>query len=440
LSTIDNTGANVSRAGGPIDYQFQLGKGVRSLHPDRQSLGGEIDQNHDGFLQDDEIKDFLRQQDILRDPGKAVVDDDKILKDYKRNLLKQPLPQAKDYHSYSEVYDELKALEKAHPDKAQVVSLAKTHEGRDLWAIKISSGANGDSAKKPGVVFTGAHHAREWASMEAPLYLARYLLDNYEKDPAMKQRVDGAEIWIVPLVNPDGYEYTRNEDSFWRKNRRPIEQTACDLEPKSEGYLADAAARNQGTVAAEPSNIKGWGVDLNRNYYDGNPDHFHLYRPKGDTPCSTWDDFSATSDRPSSDTYRGPQGASENEIQGLLNLELGHKNIKGIIDHHGYGRMILYPWGHTEEAAPNADEYRKIGNGMSKMMSIPYRVMQSSDLYPASGSSEDAANANDILSFTIEMGDSFQPSGKEMQEEIRKSVAGADLYFLDQIISKHASA
>jgi len=406
----------------PREYSFITGDKEEKVHPSRSEIAEMIDVNQDGILQEKELKDYMRKDQILIDDRKNVkVNTSRVMKEFKAFLKKEELPEAKLYHNFAQVESELKALEKQYPDLAKLVSLGKTHEGRDIWAIKISKGAQEDTSSKPGIIITGAHHAREWASVEVPLYLANLLIKGYSTDEKMQRRVNEAEIWIVPVVNPDGFEYSRTQSSMWRKNRNPITDTGCRNNMEGENSC--------NTAADEKIPI---GVDLNRNYYDGNPDHFYLYRPPGDKPCNTWDDFSATSDNPNSSTYRGPKGASEKEIQALLKLE-ERKNIKGIIDHHSYGKLILYPWGYTYDEPPNASIYKEIGNQMAKAMSKPYKVQQSSDLYPASGTSEDCANINNRLSFTIEIGDSFQPPESQVALA-KKDVSAANLAFIDWII------
>lgn len=222
-----------------------------------------------------------------------------------------------------------------------------------------------------------------------------------------------AEIWVVPIVNPDGYEYSRNEDNWWRKNRAPVGTDAC-------GQATDAI-----------------GTDLNRNYASPNGADATLYRPDGDTPCSTNDDFGwATSDNPYSDTYRGASGANQLEVQALLNLELGRGNIKGVIDHHGYGEMVLMPWGHTEEPAPGIERLREVGNRLNKAIGEdePFRVMPAIDLYSTSGTSNDILYANGIFNYTLEIGRSFQPSVDQI-EPISSSVSRADMVFIDEILA-----
>jgi carboxypeptidase T len=393
-------------------FKVQEGQKMLGVHPLRNQEAAGIDANQDQVLQDGEIRDYLIQRGDIPDLDKADVDVRQVVSDFKVHLRKEQPVQQSAYHSYEQVAEELEGLASRFPEVAERVSLGQTPEGREIWALHLSTGVrDGDTLSKPGVVITGAHHAREWASMEAPLYLAGQMAEGSTGDPEMRRRLEQGDIWIIPCANPDGYEHSRQEDNWWRKNRRPLPET--------------------GSSAV--------GVDLNRNYDDGKPEHATLYRPAGDLPGRTDDDFGrATSDNPRADTYRGPSGASESEIQALLKLELGRGNIQGILDHHGYGQMVLYPWGVTNKPVENLAEYRQVGEKMNKALNNSFRVMQSSSLYPTSGGSHDIHHANGIFSMTLEIGRSFQPDRTQL-EAIRKSVAAANLVFIDEILARHAS-
>lgn len=397
-------------------FKVRDGQRLAGVHPTRNGEASQIDRDQNQILDDAEIKDYLTARHDLEDPAHANVDAEKVIRDFKFHLRKEQPPQQAAYHTYEQIGQELEDLARRFPYHAERVSIGKTPEGREIWAMHITSGVRcGDTTKKTGVVFTGAHHAREWMSMEAPLFLAKELAEGYASDPEMRRRVDTADIWIIPCANPDGYEYSRTEDSWWRKNRNPITDTGCSGRPPN------------GAV----------GVDMNRNYDDGTPEHAHIYRPAGDLPCRTDDDFGrATSDDPHDDTYRGPRGASESEVRALQDLELKRGNIKGIIDHHGYGQMILYPWGNTRQPVENVAEYRRIGNLMNAAAGNNFRVMQSIELYPTSGGSHDVHHANGIMSMTLEIGRSFQPDPDEI-DPIRRYVAKADLVFLDEVVKKN---
>ena len=83
------------------------------------------------------------------------------------------------FHSYPEAESMLRSLQSKNADISRVVSIGKSIEGRDLWALHINTDpvALAESKSgKPGVIFMGNHHAREHLSAEIPLMLADHLL------------------------------------------------------------------------------------------------------------------------------------------------------------------------------------------------------------------------------------------------------------------------
>ena len=233
---------------------FMLTQGDKSfkVHQKRAGEAAQIDVNKNNVLEDKEILDYLDQNGDLcgHVPGENH-DHSRLVAEYK-NHLQGKMPESVDaYKSYEQLAAQIDDIVEKYPGKAQKVSLGKTHEGRDIWALKVSSDVNSEATKeKPAVVVTGVHHAREWATSLVPLTIAEETLAGYDSDAAAKNRVDNGELWFVPLVNPDGYEFSRTENSWWRKNRRPLEKTPC-----GEDIRGDIR-----------------GVDLNRNYADGKPE------------------------------------------------------------------------------------------------------------------------------------------------------------------------
>ena len=130
------------------------------------------------------------------------------------------------------------------------------------------------------------------------------MLDQYSSNPQVANVLDNTEFVVVPVVNPDGYEYSRNVDRFWRKNRRD----------------------NGGG---------SFGVDLNRNFgFNWGPG------------------FNGSSGNPDSIIYRGPSAFSEPESQALRDLFLADQQIVSHIDFHSFGQIIAGPWGYTLENPP----------------------------------------------------------------------------------------
>ena len=97
------------------------------------------------------------------------------------------------YHNYAEMVATLQAAQAAHPDIVKVISIGKSYQGRDIWAVKVSDNVETDEAE-PEVMFDSLHHAREHLSLEQDLALLRWLTDGYGTDARITKIVDGNEI------------------------------------------------------------------------------------------------------------------------------------------------------------------------------------------------------------------------------------------------------
>uniref|UniRef100_A0A0R3RJX2 Peptidase_M14 domain-containing protein n=1 Tax=Elaeophora elaphi TaxID=1147741 RepID=A0A0R3RJX2_9BILA len=126
-----------------------------------------------------------------------------------------------DYHSYDIILAWLADIQRFYPTMAKVFTIGRTYEGRDIKGIKIGNPI--DKTDKRIVWIDGGIHAREWASIHTVLYFIDQLIAQYGTDPQITSYVDMLNFYIVPVVNPDGYEYSRSDQSpharFWRKNR-----------------------------------------------------------------------------------------------------------------------------------------------------------------------------------------------------------------------------
>ena len=110
-----------------------------------------------------------------------------------------------DFHSYSGMTAELKNIASSYSFIAQLYNLGSSVQGRAIWGLKLSDNPNIEE-NEAEVRICGCHHGNEIMSVELPLMLAWYIVDNYERDPYIKNLVDNREIWIIPMVNPDGRE------------------------------------------------------------------------------------------------------------------------------------------------------------------------------------------------------------------------------------------
>jgi hypothetical protein len=111
----------------------------------------------------------------------------------------------RDFHSYASMTTELQDIADTYPDIVRLYDLGHSVQGRVLWGLKITDNPD-EEENEPEVRICGNHHGDEYMSAELPLNLAWLLVENYSVDPTITDMVDNREIWIIPMVNPDGHE------------------------------------------------------------------------------------------------------------------------------------------------------------------------------------------------------------------------------------------
>ncbi len=110
------------------------------------------------------------------------------------------------YHSYQELTAALKAAVAAHPELARVVSIGKTREGRDIWAVEIANAKGTPVGQRSGLLVAANFEGDHVIGSELALFLVEFLVNGYAGDQAVKQRLDEQVVYVLPRVNPDGAE------------------------------------------------------------------------------------------------------------------------------------------------------------------------------------------------------------------------------------------
>jgi len=239
-----------------------------------------------------------------------------------------------------------------------------TWEGNHVYALKLSDNVETDE-DEPEVLFTGLHHAREPISVNICVEGIRMFCEEYGSDPLITHLVDNREIWIVPIVNPDGYLYNESTHpaggGMHRKNRNP---------------------------GGEPNA----GVDLNRNY-----------------PYMWGLDDAGSSPIIYEDTFRGYEPGSEPETQSVMNLCKARDFVIGV-NYHSHANYFMYPWGHANIFCEDAEVFRDWGEASTRANF--YAVMAGAEFSPTNGDAVDwmygeRTEKDKIYAVTIEVGDWF---------------------------------
>ncbi|KAL4711506.1 hypothetical protein ACJJTC_000522 [Scirpophaga incertulas] len=248
------------------------------------------------------------------------------------------------YHRLNTIYNFMDDLVTEYPYLCTVIVIGRSSEGRDIKVLRISNG----NPENIGVWIDGGIHPREWISVAVVTFIADKLVRTYCEQ---SDSVTSKDWYILPVMNPDGYEYTHTHDRMWRKNRTKYGECV--------------------------------GVDLNRNFSYG------------------WGEKEeeGSSNDPGNIFYRGPNPFSEPETAAVKRTILeSDTTFKVFISFHSYGEVIIFPWGYTGDPCPDYAIFESSGH--------TYKVGSTKDLmYFAAGTSVDwsYAVANIPYSYMVEL-------------------------------------
>ncbi|KAH8270180.1 hypothetical protein KR018_005379 [Drosophila ironensis] len=214
-----------------------------------------------------------------------------------------------EYPTYEGVIQYLEYLALTFSHRVYLTDVGRSYEGRELRLATIS---NGDGRPGKRVIFVDAAlHAREWLCPIAALYVIHQLVVMFEDNSYLLADYD----WVVlPLANPDGYEYSRNMDTWWRNTRTP----------------------NIGACT---------GTNLNRNF------------------DIAWGEGIPQLRDPCDENYAGQSPFSESESRAVRDIM--HELVssqRGVmyLSLHTANRSIFYPWVYAGTPTPNHQEHEEM--------------------------------------------------------------------------------
>lgn len=303
-------------------------------------------------------------------------------------VVSLPGPDRDDYRRLGDYNTEMQDLAKKKPDLVKLFEMPRPSlEGRKIFGVEVAADVKREDGR-PIFYIDAVHHAREWPASEYTMLYVHHLVERYGKDPQITSLLRKARVIAVPIVNVDGFDYSRESvlslnqplrdateptgfvngfEGYWRKNRRSF-----------TGVTAPMVQRNP----------DAYGVDPNRNYA-------YLWGDSGGG--SSGDFFDAT--------YRGTAPFSEPETQNVRDLVLS-RPVTGIITNHTYQGSVLRAGGGK---APEDAILSAIGQRMADV--LKYRNAPTVG-YPTTGTTDDwAYAAMAVLGYTIESGtQGFHPA------------------------------
>ncbi|MFC4633328.1 M14 family zinc carboxypeptidase [Dokdonia ponticola] len=243
-----------------------------------------------------------------------------------------------------EALAELDAMRSLYPNlitARAAAAVETTLEGRTVYYVKISDNPDIDE-DEPETLYNSLIHAREISSLMNQLYYMWYLLENYDTDPGIKNLVDNHELYFIPILNPDGYQFNidnnPNGGGLQRKNRRVTSGCGGDND----------------------------GVDLNRNsgYF--------------------WNNGGASSN-PCAQDFRGTGPFSEPESRIVRDFVLS-RDFKVALDHHAFSNILYHSYSGLGGPTGREDEFSQYGHDMSFYNRYAYGAVTQTGPPVASGS------------------------------------------------------
>ncbi|KXJ72626.1 uncharacterized protein LOC109432959 [Aedes albopictus] len=335
------------------------------------------------------------------------------------------------YHRYADLTKFMNYLGRRFPKNVELIHIGRSFEGRPLTVVKVkfdgkrslggkmssnSKYIKGDKVRqkkkkvvkrkgqRPAVFIEAGAHGREWIGPSVATWMLDTLTKAISSNDTELENVKSMDWYVLPVLNPDGYEYSHEYDRMWRKSRSKHQET------QSSGILSTALnwLQQQSSLSVD-SDQSCIGTDLNRNW-----DHRWNLEGASKSACSEY--------------YSGNRAFSELETRALSKFLLqARRNIQIYLSLHSYGQTISYPdqkrsegadrFGDVHEMAAVAVETLR-GSGSH----VTYQVDSEGEMsYPSSGTSVEFARyeAGIKYSYSVDLPDTgthgflFPPSGIE---------------------------
>jgi len=283
-------------------------------------------------------------------------------KEQKKERRADPYRKLRPYQTLSEVYADLDEAVSANSGLFTGGTYGTSVGGRELRWVRLSTGP-GD---KPEILVSGNIHAQELAGGQMVMALIDFFAKGYGEDCRATAIADAADIYFIPVLNPDGMAKVARMQSRW------------------------------GFTGFVRKNLDK--VDLNRNF---------PYPPDGPEKLKD----SAGSPRRFSQTHRGAEPLSEPETAALDRFVAAHDFLLSL-NYHTSGGLILFVPGTYPEWEADSDLMEKMAEAYREKQFDKYRVNPAIDLYPTLGALDDYLyHRYGILAFTVEVGTNMYKRG-----------------------------
>uniref|UniRef100_A0AAY4D733 Peptidase M14 domain-containing protein n=1 Tax=Denticeps clupeoides TaxID=299321 RepID=A0AAY4D733_9TELE len=124
------------------------------------------------------------------------------------------------YYNYDALTGLLTSLADRFPHVARLSSIGRSVQGRELWVMRLTREPGADAPGKPKFKYVGNMHGDETVSRQVLVYLVEHLLAGYGSDPRLTGLLDTTDVYVLPSMNPDGFEVSVEGDCVGKAGGR----------------------------------------------------------------------------------------------------------------------------------------------------------------------------------------------------------------------------
>jgi murein tripeptide amidase MpaA len=297
------------------------------------------------------------------------------------------------FYRYAELTEILHGFARDHPDLVAIEAIGRSHEGREIWVLTVTSARTGPAAEKPAFWVDGNIHATEVAASAANLYFLHTLVTQYGHDPDITRALDTRAFYVCPRINPDGAEWALADKPKWiRSSTRPYPHDEEDIEGLTVEDI-DGDGRILQMRISDPNGVWKPHPDEPRLMVRRDPTEtggtYYRLLPEG--RIEGYDGFMLLVKKPVQglDLNRnfpgswrqefeqvgaGPYPASEPEVRAVVDFITRHTNLTGGTTFHTWSGVLLRPFEHMADEEMHAEDlwvYQAVGNKGTELTGYP---------------------------------------------------------------------